>query len=177
MGINMGLKRASQWLNRIALIAGIVLSILLMFFIYQIDHMVNSQLYDYNLLFSSVWFDPYKLLTIVIYTSIGAIMVLSGLSLVLGLKVSKNEGSGSAKTMQPQVQLQSISSAIKEQDIDKSYISCPHCKKVFSKPIVMLNFEGGKTRLVNICPHCNHTLGNAEEETDKNGNIIQKNKL
>jgi len=43
-------------------------------------------------------------------------------------------------------------------------ISCPSCKKVFSRPLVMLNFEGGKTRLVNVCPYCNHVLGSAEDE-------------
>jgi uncharacterized Zn-finger protein len=43
-------------------------------------------------------------------------------------------------------------------------ISCPSCKKVFGRPLVMLNFEGGKTRLVNVCPYCNHVLGNAENE-------------
>jgi hypothetical protein len=27
----------------------------------------------------------------------------------------------------------------------------------------MLNFEGGKTRLVNVCPYCNHVLGSADD--------------
>jgi DNA-directed RNA polymerase subunit RPC12/RpoP len=49
-------------------------------------------------------------------------------------------------------------------------ISCPNCKKAFRRPIVMLNFEAGKNRLVNVCPYCSHVLGNAEdEETAKIG--------
>ncbi len=28
----------------------------------------------------------------------------------------------------------------------------------------MLNFESGKNKLVNVCPYCNHVLGNAENE-------------
>jgi hypothetical protein len=43
-------------------------------------------------------------------------------------------------------------------------ISCPSCGKVFSRPLIMLDFSGGKTRLVNICPFCNHVLGEAFDE-------------
>ncbi len=37
-------------------------------------------------------------------------------------------------------------------------ISCPNCGKFFSRPLIMLDFSAGKTRLVNICPFCNHVL-------------------
>jgi uncharacterized Zn-finger protein len=42
-------------------------------------------------------------------------------------------------------------------------ISCPSCKRVFNRPLVMLDFSNGKTRLVNICPYCNHNLGETVE--------------
>jgi len=41
-------------------------------------------------------------------------------------------------------------------------ISCPKCKKVFSKPLVMLDFSTGKSRLVNVCPYCNYVLSSEE---------------
>jgi len=41
-------------------------------------------------------------------------------------------------------------------------VTCPNCKKVFGTPLVMLNFENGKNRLVNVCPYCSHVLGDAE---------------
>jgi uncharacterized Zn-finger protein len=52
-------------------------------------------------------------------------------------------------------------------------ISCPSCKKVFNRPLVMLDFSSGKTRLVNICPYCNHTLGEASDkkQDDENTNV------
>jgi len=52
-------------------------------------------------------------------------------------------------------------------------ISCPSCKKVFNRPLVMLDFSSGKTRLVNICPYCNHTLGEASDQKkdDENTNV------
>jgi hypothetical protein len=37
--------------------------------------------------------------------------------------------------------------------------SCPHCKKIFSRALVMLDFRGGKNRLVSVCPYCNYVLG------------------
>lgn len=52
-------------------------------------------------------------------------------------------------------------------------ISCPRCKRVFNRPLVMLDFSSGKTRLVNICPYCNHTLGEASDQRkdDENANV------
>jgi len=46
-------------------------------------------------------------------------------------------------------------------------ISCPSCGKFFSRPLIMLDFSSGKTRLVNICPYCNHKLGEVPEEKDE----------
>ena len=46
-------------------------------------------------------------------------------------------------------------------------ISCPGCKKVFSRPLVMLDFSGGLTKLVNVCPYCSHIFGGAEAEHQK----------
>ena len=43
-------------------------------------------------------------------------------------------------------------------------ISCPSCNKVFNRPLVMLDFSGGKTQLVNLCPYCNYNLGSTVEQ-------------
>lgn len=56
-------------------------------------------------------------------------------------------------------------------------ISCPSCKRVFSKPLVMLDFSGGKTKLVNVCPYCNTILGSAEEkDSDSEITIVDLDK-
>ncbi len=41
---------------------------------------------------------------------------------------------------------------------------CPGCKKTFTQSVVMLDFEGGKSKLVNVCPHCNYVLGDADNK-------------
>lgn len=42
--------------------------------------------------------------------------------------------------------------------------TCPSCKKTFGQPLVMLDFEGGKSKLVNVCPYCNQVLGDTEQK-------------
>ncbi len=36
--------------------------------------------------------------------------------------------------------------------------TCPYCGKTFSRSLVMLDFNGGKARLVSSCPFCSHVL-------------------
>jgi len=45
--------------------------------------------------------------------------------------------------------------------------TCPSCKKGFSQPLVMLDFEGGKSKLVNVCPYCNQVLGDTEQKIEE----------
>ncbi len=47
-----------------------------------------------------------------------------------------------------------------------SLSSCPSCKKTFTQPLVMLDFENGKSKLVNVCPYCNQVLGENEEKME-----------
>lgn len=46
-------------------------------------------------------------------------------------------------------------------------INCPNCNRVFGRPMNMLDFSSGKTRLVNVCPYCNQVLGEAEHDNVK----------
>jgi len=48
-------------------------------------------------------------------------------------------------------------------------ILCPSCRKFCRRPLIRLDSSGGKTRLVNVCPFCNHILGEAFNGK-KNGN-------
>ena len=38
----------------------------------------------------------------------------------------------------------------------------PQLQKVFGRPLVMLNFENGKNKLVNVCPYCSYLLEDAK---------------
>jgi ssDNA-binding Zn-finger/Zn-ribbon topoisomerase 1 len=50
-------------------------------------------------------------------------------------------------------------------------IACPNCEKISSRPLVMLDFAEGKTKLVNVCPYCNFTLGDIENQEKPDDNI------
>jgi uncharacterized Zn-finger protein len=51
-------------------------------------------------------------------------------------------------------------------------VFCPNCGKTFGRPMVMLDFADGKSRLVNVCPYCNHVLGSAETEESSGIDIL-----
>jgi hypothetical protein len=54
---------------------------------------------------------------------------------------------------------------------NKKGTCCPSCKKVFSRPLVMLNYNNGKRRIVNVCPYCYHVIGNAEKDKTSESNF------
>jgi hypothetical protein len=51
-------------------------------------------------------------------------------------------------------------------------LECPNCQKISSRPLVMLDFAEGKTKLVNVCPYCNFTLGEVDNQ-EKNNDQVQ----
>jgi uncharacterized Zn-finger protein len=87
-------------------------------------------------------------------------MALSVFVIALGFTKKTDKVPESAAKQEPKPQ--PVVSEERKARETNMVISCPACKKVFTRPLVMLNFEGGKTRLVNVCPYCNHVLGSAE---------------
>lgn len=55
-----------------------------------------------------------------------------------------------------------------DNEFNVSGISCPNCKKIFGRALVMLDFRSGKNRLVRVCPYCNYILGYTSEEKNAN---------
>jgi uncharacterized Zn-finger protein len=50
-------------------------------------------------------------------------------------------------------------------------ISCPFCRRVFSRALLMLDFRTGKPKMVSVCPYCNRVLEKAEDESCTSGNV------
>ena len=143
-----------------------------MYLLTRFDTLVHSQLYNYGLQFDHAWADTYYLYAQLMYIALGVPMALSVFFIVIGFKRETSKTSESASELKPKltqpqprpVVHQERKVEVRDNGNSSMVISCPSCKKVFSRPLVMLNFEGGKTRLVNVCPYCNHVLGNAENE-------------
>jgi uncharacterized Zn-finger protein len=199
----------NQWLSRILLTTIIIISAVVMYAINEIDRIINVQLYDYNLLFSFDWANPYWGLTKIIYIGLGATIIMSITVLLLGFIKTKTSTPTltsfkpeKPKTPQPikatpePIQIQpktqppptpkaktsqpantviittatgeqpKTKPAPKQKAIETQTGLCPSCKKSVGQPLVMLDFEGGKSKLVNVCPYCNQVLGDTEQKIE-----------
>jgi hypothetical protein len=147
-----------------AIILWLVSTGFIVFLLGQIDTIVHHTLYNYGLQFSEAWAIPYWGLLRSIYIFLAVPSFLSGALLILSIS---NRGGGEKRPIKREEKPAPIVKPQPQPMIDNHlYGTCPKCKKVFSKPLTMLDFSGGKTRLVNVCPYCNYILGTAEEEKD-----------
>ena len=176
--MNLNRIASNQWLNRIVLAAWAVSAILVMFLLTKIDTIINSQLYNFGLQYNRAWANPYHAYTQLALVGLGVPIALSAFAIAVSFakktdKEPEVEVAHASVTKQmPKPQQQPVVSEERKpkekenngRENNNMVISCPNCKKVFSRPLVMLNFEGGKTRLMNVCPYCNHVLGSAEDE-------------
>jgi hypothetical protein len=154
------LVRSSTFVKA-AIILWLVSAGFIVFLLGQIDKIVHTVLYNYGLQFSEDWAIPYWGFLRSIYVFLAVPSLLSGALLVLSIwNKSGSEGRPIKREEKP--------TSSKPQPVVENHLlaTCPKCQKVFSKPLTMLDFSGGKTRLVNVCPYCNHILGSADEEKD-----------
>lgn len=183
------------WLVRAVLILWLVCSAFIVYFLRRVDWIVHTQLYSFGLRFSLDWAQNYWAFVTAIYMFLTVPIVLSVIYLgldILGFVKTKEVGAKSKIVQQAQaakpvpveavtpvqaakpVQAsETVAREVEAVEANHMLISCPHCKRVFSRPLVMLDFSGGKTRLVNVCPYCNHTLflENSEVENRKSGGV------
>jgi uncharacterized Zn-finger protein len=146
----------------------------------NMELIVHGQLYNYGLVFSPEWADPYRVFTWWIYICLGTQMALSGIALVstfLEAEEAPESKSGVQQSVkQPQVVKAGSRPVVREtpktvENNNVSGITCPYCKKVSSRALVMLDFSGGKNRLVSVCPYCNKVLGINSKEKNTNDNV------
>ncbi len=170
----MGLKRmlSSNWFIRLVLISWIICGVSIYVVFKNMELIVHGQLYYYGLRFSPDWANPYRIYTWLIYLCLCLPMALSGLALVSSFikteKVPEKQNTIPQRTRpQPAIVKVESRSAVRPErfeNVDGDGISCPHCKKVFGRALVMLDFRNGKNRMVSVCPYCNQVLGHTSEE-------------
>jgi uncharacterized Zn-finger protein len=147
----------SHWLARIVIVLWLVSAILIIFLFKKIDGIVHGDLYNFGLQFSFDWASPYWTFSRLIFVCLGLPMTLS--LLVLGLDLFRSNADKHV-IKQEEKSVDAHSEGLRENNM---FISCPGCRKVFSRPLVIIDFSGGKPKLVNVCPYCNHVLGCADE--------------
>jgi hypothetical protein len=189
---DMSLKSmlVSKWFIRIVLVSWIVCAASIIVVFKNMELIVHGQLYDYGLVFSPEWADGYRVLTWMIFIFAGVPMALSGIALASsflngeGLPereervpqragpprgITKPGSPQASSTRKPLQAQQPVREQVRRVDNGNCVgISCPECKKVFGKALVMLDFRSGSNRMVSVCPYCNAVLGYTSEEQSKN---------
>jgi uncharacterized protein YbaR (Trm112 family) len=175
----MSLKHVlcNSWFNRAVLVAWIVSAVFAYFLLTRIDLIVHGQLYYFGLHFSPDWADPYRFYMWSIYICLGLPAALNAIALVFSFtkriqKVPENKSGVEQKVKPHPVTKEEQKTG--END-NSMVISCPNCKKVFPKPLVMLDFGDGKPMLINVCPYCNHSLGTHEGEKSVGSSVYVAN--
>jgi hypothetical protein len=147
---------------RVILVLWLVSAVMIAFLMYQIDQIVHGDLYNYGLQFNINWAFGYWALERLMAVCLMIPAILSGAALVSSLRRKGESYTQSA----PRHEVKSVNGNGRSLKENHMLISCPKCKKVFSKPLAMLDFSGGKTRLVNVCPYCNNVLNSADEKEE-----------
>lgn len=157
----------SRWLTRVVLVLWLVSSACVVYLLGSIDSIVHGQLYNFGLQFSYDWAVGYWMSLRFIYICLAVPMIWS----VFALGASfRNKPDGKREVVRS-VQSKPVPVGVRNPEPSRDnhmVISCSKCKRVFGKPLVMLDFSNGdeKARLVNVCPYCNHVLGKAEEKVE-----------
>jgi len=156
------------WFVRVVLVLWLVSAVFVLFLLGRIDWIVHGELYGYGLQFSPEWAVPYwgVLRAIQLFLAVPVVfsVVCLGLDVWSCIKDRRGGRGVAGVERKPVASVKPLKKSVREVvGENHMLVSCPKCHKVFSKPLVMLDFSGGKTRLVNVCPYCNHVLGSAEE--------------
>jgi uncharacterized Zn-finger protein len=154
------------WFVRVVLVLWLVSSCFVVLFLLRIDDIVHRELYDFGLQFSYVWAGPYWMFLRLAFVVLFVPGFLSGVALVFGV-FGRGDGR-EVKVVKREVEKvvekpAEVKPEVVKESANHLLATCPKCKKVFSKPLVMLDFSGGKTKLVNVCPYCSFILGSADE--------------
>jgi len=183
----MGLKRmlSGKWFTRLVLSIWIICAVSILVVFKNMELIVHGQLYYYGLVFSPDWADAYRVFTWLIFLFVGLPMALSGIALVSSFlkadQIPKRENivpqrlgppRGVVKVESPRI-AKEVPRRVESGNgaSNGGGISCPACKKSFGRALVMLDFRGGKNRMVSVCPYCNHVLGYTGEEKSANESV------
>jgi len=160
LGLNMDLKGVfgTKWFAVFVNVIWLVCAALVLFVLMKVDAIVNGELYNYGLQYNVGWWINYSLFFNIILIFIGIPMVLSAVTLVFSLW-AREEVVVKRVTPKPKKVVKKV--AVSE-DKNHMLISCPHCHKLFGKPLIMLDFTSGKSKLVSVCPYCNKKLTDTE---------------
>jgi len=167
-----------------------------------LDEIVHIQLYNYGLQFSLGWANPYWIFfrttlallgLVIVFTAVEAIftfrryfyaqkpIVRSHVKKASTLPAVSSTAHVHSSPSISTTGTDAISVPSQESSRLKSsgLIKCFHCNRIFTHPLQMLDFQGDKPRIVNICPSCNEVIPTTpvlgQKEHDKRFHFEKKN--
>ena len=149
---------------RTVLVLWLASSVAVLFFLKRIEWTLVYGLFgtDYGLQYSAGWAGPYGAYMYTIYFFVAVPMALSVAVLVLDFWTGRKHAP--LQECRPK-------GATMETLRENVLIFCPSCKKVFSRPLALLDFSGKSPKLVNVCPYCNSRLKGEKAKQDKDVKI------
>ena len=146
-----------SWFVKLALVMWLVSSVFVVFLLGRIDGIVHGRLYDFGLSFSYDWAVPYWTSLRLIYVCLAFPAFLTVGIFVFGFWSYLRGG----RVVVRRVEKRTVKQAKVSGDVVRGSMlfACSRCGKRFSRPILMLDFSGGRARLVNVCPFCGARLG------------------
>ncbi len=156
---------------RLAIVVSIASSTISAYLLLKLNGIVHGQLYNFGLNFSMLWASPYWDTERLLYACMVIPSVLGGLTLVHSFLGKKKKPVPVAKRVEAKPVASPAPVAIAHVD-NSMVITCPKCKKVFGRPLNMLDFSRGQAQLVNVCPYCNYILGSASDTDSESTKVI-----
>jgi hypothetical protein len=156
----------ARWILYTTVAVSVFTSIFAAFLVYKINGIVHGELYSYGLQFNLGWASSYWAIERLIYACLTFSAAFAGFAVFAD--IWSNHRHASADNTGQKVRDKSKFEITRENSI---LISCPKCKKVFSRPLTILSSEGGRSKLVNVCPYCNNVLG--ENDDDSNIRVLR----
>jgi len=166
----MAPKFQVSFLLKVTLAMWLLSTVFVLFFLNKIDGIIHGELYNYGLQFSFGWATGYWVLLRSLYICLAVPSALSiialGLSLVKRVNGGQSASQNGNKPGYSRVQTSQNS----------MIINCPNCRRMFSKPLTMLDFSTRKAKLVSVCPYCSYVLGKADEKNPSNIQVLEPEK-
>jgi len=149
-------------LVRIILALWLISSLFTFTMLHRIDSIIHDKMYDYGLQFNLSWANPYWTAHRLIYVFLAIPLALSVAVLSHDLYIWKSNNKKQTSKPRPE--------SAETQNIR---ISCPSCKRVFSRPLVLLQYPNGKAKLVNACPYCSAILKGVDQKEHVETRVLE----
>jgi hypothetical protein len=159
----------SNWSARTILIIWLASSVLILLSLKSMESsLIYGQFSDYGLRWSPYWAIPYSAYMYSIYFFLAVPMAMSVILLVLSFL---NMPTRKKDRQHVPVKEQKSKANNPEPSRNDMLFSCPSCKKVFGRPLLLLDSSSGSSRIINVCPYCNSRLNGEAENKKKNIDI------